>query len=221
MIEAAIFDVDGTLVDSNEFHAQSWQETFRHFGKEIPLEVLRREIGKGADQYLPVFLSERELRAIGAQVEAYRGKLYAEKYLQRLRAFPRVRDLFLQLRHDGKRIALASSGVADELAHYRKLADIDELVDAQTTKDDVAHSKPKADIVIVTLNKLGGIGADEAVLVGDSPYDVEAAKKIGVPTVGLLCGGFSNDVLRDAGAIAIFRDPAELLEKYQRSPLSS
>lgn len=220
MIQAVIFDLDGTLVDSNELHARAWQETFEHFGKHFPIEKLRHEIGKGGDQYLPVFLTESEQREIGAEVEAFRGELYKKKYLSQVKAFPGVRALFEKIREGGKKIALASSGVADELAHYRKLAGIDDLVDCQTTKDDVAHSKPKPDVIIAALHQLENLRAEEAVLVGDSPYDVEAAKKVGVRTLAVLCGGFSEDELVAAGASGIYRDPSDLLDRYQRSLLA-
>ena len=110
MIRAAIFDLDGTLVDSNELHVLAWQETFRHFGKEIPLERLREQIGKGGDQYLPEFLNERELREFGKEADKYRGEIFKKKYLPQVRPFPKVRELFERVRSDGKKIALASSG---------------------------------------------------------------------------------------------------------------
>ncbi|HMG05802.1 MAG TPA: HAD family phosphatase [Chthoniobacterales bacterium] len=220
MIAAAIFDLDGTLVDSNDLHVEAWQETFRHFGKEIPLERLREQVGKGGDQYLPVFLSEEEMRKIGKEVDEFRGRIFKKKYLSRVRPFPRVRELFERVHGDGKKIALASSGKADEVEHYRRLAGVDGLVDCQTTADDVAHSKPKADVFIASLRLLGHLLPDQAVAIGDTPYDVAAAKKIDLPTIALLCGGFPEDELRDAGAAAIFRDPADLLERYYQSPLA-
>jgi HAD superfamily hydrolase (TIGR01549 family) len=220
MIRAAIFDLDGTLVDSNELHVQAWQETFRHFGKEIPVERLRAQIGKGGDQYLPVFLSEQEIREFGKQADELRGEIFKEKYLPKVRPFPRVRELLERVRGDGKRIALASSGKEDEVAHYRKLAEIDDLIDTQTSADDVAHSKPKPDVFITALRKLDHLAPEEAIAIGDTPYDVEAAKKIELATIGLLCGGFPETVLRDKGACAIFRDPADLLDRYYQSPLA-
>ena len=220
MIRAAIFDLDGTLVDSNDLHVLAWQETFRHFGKEIPDERLRDQIGKGGDQYLPVFLDEREMREFGKQVEEYRGEIFKKKYLSQVRPFPKVRDLFERLRGDGKKIALASSGKEDEVRHYEKLLGIESMVDSMTTADQVAHSKPKADVFIAALQTLGSVPPDEAVAIGDTPYDVMAAKKIELPVIGLLCGGFSEQVLRDEGAVAIFRDPADLLANYYRSPLA-
>jgi HAD superfamily hydrolase (TIGR01549 family) len=220
VIRAAIFDLDGTLVDSNELHVLAWQETFRHFGKEIPIERLREQIGKGGDQYLPVFLNEQEMREFGKEVDAYRGEIFKKKYLSQVRAFPKVRELFERSRADGKKIALASSGKEDEVRHYEKLAGIEGLVDSMTTADQVAHSKPKPDVFIAALRTLGTLQPQDAIAIGDTPYDVEAAKKIDLPIIGVLCGGFSETVLRDEGALAIFRDPADLLERYYQSPLA-
>lgn len=220
MIRAAIFDLDGTLVDSNELHVLAWQETFRHFGKEIPIERLREQIGKGGDQYLPVFLTEIEMREFGKAADEYRGDIFKKKYLPQVRPFPKVRELFERVRSDGKKIALASSGKEDEVRHYEKLAGIEGLVDAMTTADQVVHSKPKPDVFIAALRTLGHLLPEEAIAIGDTPYDVEAAKKIELPVIGLLCGGFSEDVLRDEGACAIFRDPADLFDRYYQSPLA-
>ena len=220
MKKAAIFDLDGTLVDSNELHVLAWRETFRHFGKEIPLARLREQIGKGGDQYLPVFLTDKEMREIGKQVDDFRGKLFKKKYLSQVRPFPRVRELFERVRSAGKKIALASSGKADEVEHYEKVAGIEGLVDCRTTADDVVHSKPGADVFIAALRQLGHLPPDEAIAIGDTPYDIQAAKKIDLATSALLCGGFPEAELRDAGALAIFRDPADLLENYYRSPLA-
>lgn len=218
MIRAAIFDLDGTLVDSNELHVLAWQETFRRFGKEFPLEQLRKQIGKGGDQYLPEFLSERELQEFGKEADKYRGEVFKEKYLPQVKGFPKVRELFERLRGDGKKIALASSGKDAEVKHYQKLLGIRGMVDGMTTADQVAHSKPNADVFIAALHLLG-LQPHEAVAVGDTPYDVAAAKKIALPVIAVLCGGFPEQSLRDAGAVAIFRDPADLLERYYQSPL--
>ena len=220
MIKAAIFDLDGTLVDSNELHVLAWQESFREFGKEIPMERLREQIGKGGDQYLPVFLTELELREFGKELEEFRGKIFKQKYLPNVRPFPRVRELFERIRGDGKKIALASSGKADEVEHYEKLLGIEKLVDGRTTADDVAHSKPKADVFISVLRLLDHLSPDEAIAIGDTPYDIEAAKKIDLSTIALLSGGFPQEELRDAGAIAIFRDPADMFDRYNQLPLA-
>ena len=219
MIRAVIFDLDGTLVDSNDLHAEAWQETFRRYGKEIPYEDLRRQIGKGGDQYLPVFLNEREMQEIGPEVEKFRADLFKQKYLARVRPFPKVRALFQRLRDEGKRVALGSSGNNDEVTHYAELANIGELFETQTTKSDVDHSKPRPDVFLSALNLLG-TPADETIVIGDTPYDVQAAKKASLQTIGLRCGGFPEDELRASGAIAIYDDPADLLQSYHRSPLA-
>ena len=220
MLRAVIFDVDGTIVDSNELHVESWDETFRKYGKQFTRAQLHSQIGKGGDQYVPAFLDEREVRAFGKQLEHDRGELYKQKYMPRVRPFPQVRELFERIRGGGKQIALASSGKDDELKHYISLCGIDGLVDAQTTKDDVAQSKPHPDVFLAALRKLRSVPVDEAIVVGDSPFDVIAAKRILLPAIALLCGGFSDDELRAEGAVGIFRDPADLLENYERSPLA-
>ena len=220
MIDAVIFDLDGTVVDSNELHVDAWHEAFLKYGKEFPRERLHRHIGKGGDKYLPEFLTEAELREFGDELEKYRADLFKRDYLDRVRPFPRVAELFARLRSDGKRIALASSGNDTEVGHYVKLAAIGEYIEARTSKSDVAHSKPSPDVFNRALNLLH-VAPQDAIVVGDTPYDVQAAKKIGLPTIGLLCGGFPEDELRASGAVAIFRDPADLLDGYSRSPLSS
>jgi len=219
MIKAVVFDVDGTIVDSVDLHAEAWQEAFKKFGKEVDLQALRRQIGKGADQLLPVFFSKRELDEFGAILDKYRGALFKKQYMPRVVAFPKVRELFERIRAEGKKIALASSGKDAEVQHYEKLVGLDGMVDAMATSDQVAHSKPSADVFLAALNVLS-LSPGEAIAVGDTPYDVEAAKKIDLPIIGVLSGGFSEEILRDEGAVAIFRDPADLLEHYYQSPLA-
>ena len=218
MIRAVIFDLDGTVVDSNDLHAEAWREAFQHYGKEFPMKELHHQIGKGGDKYLPEFLSTAEIREFGSELEEFRSDLFRRKYLERVKPFPRVRELFQRIRDDGKRIALASSGNDTEVTHYVKLAELGELIDAQTTKSDVANSKPSPDVFASALSLLH-LQAQDAIVIGDTPYDVQAAKKIELPTVAVLCGGFPEDELRASGAIAIYRDPADLLESYLRSPL--
>jgi HAD superfamily hydrolase (TIGR01509 family) len=218
MVKAVIFDIDGTLVDSNDLHVEAWQEAFRHFGREFDYKELRRQIGKGGDQYLPAFLSEMEVRLHADEINTFRSALFRKKYLERVRPFPQVRELFERIKRDGKRIALASSGNEDDSAHFIKLTEIGGLFEARTSKNDVAQSKPSPDVFRRALNLLE-IQPEEAIAVGDTPYDVQAAKKIGLPIVALLCGGFPEDELRAEGAIAIYRDPADLLANYMRSPL--
>jgi HAD superfamily hydrolase (TIGR01549 family) len=217
MIKAVIFDIDGTLVDSVDLHARAWQETFKHFGKEIPYERVRHQIGKGGDQLMPVFFTEEELKEFSDEMEKYRGELYKREYLPRVRAFPRVRDLFVKIRDDGRRLALASSAKEEELGAYKKIARIEDLVEEETSADDADKSKPHPDIFEAALERLGDIEASEAIVIGDTPYDAEAAGKINLQTIGVLCGGFPERELREAGCRQIYRDPADLLAGYEES----
>lgn len=220
MIEAVIFDVDGTLLDSNEYHVAAWDRAFRTFGKDFSKERLREHIGKGADQYLPEFLSPEELRTIGKKIDQERSRIFKEEYLPQVRPFPKVRELLERIKADGRRIALSSSGKKSDLEIMKKIANIEDLIDCQVTADDADKSKPAPDIFAVTLDQLGNPNPKEVLAVGDTPYDAEAAGKVGVATIGLLCGGFSESELRSAGAIAIYRDPADLLEHYNDSPIA-
>jgi len=217
MIKAVIFDIDGTLVDSVDLHAQAWQETFKHFGKEIPYEDVRHQIGKGGDQLLPVFFSKDELDEFGKEMEEYRSELFKRDFLPRVRAFPKVRELFQRIKDDGLRIALASSAKEDELKTYKRIAHIEGLVEEETSSDDADKSKPHPDIFEAALERLGDIKPDEAVVVGDTPYDAQAAGKLNLRTIGVLCGGFPEAELKAAGCIAIYQDPADLLAHYDDS----
>lgn len=220
MLKAVIFDVDGTLVDSVDLHAKSWQEAFRHFGHEVDFKAIRSQIGKGGDQLLPVFLPKDVLERQGSDIEAYRSKIFKEKYLQHVKAFPGVRELFQRLRQDGRLIALASSAKQDELETYKRIAGIEDLVDTETSSDDADKSKPHPDIFQAALKRLPGVSPGDVIAVGDTPYDAEAAGKLGIRTIGLLSGGFPEQDLRRAGCIAIYKDPEDLLRNHDKSPLA-
>ena len=214
MPQAIIFDVDGTLVDSVDLHARSWQDAFRDFGHDIDAPAIRRHIGKGRDQLMPVFLSKDDLDRQGEAIAAHRSALFKERYLPLVTAFPGVRDLFLRLRRDGRTIALASSAKDEELRAYKRIAGIEDLIDAQTSSEDAEKSKPHPDIFHAVLTRLNGIDPRAAVVVGDTPYDAEAAGKAGLRTIGVLCGGFAEKDLREAGCVAIYHDPADMLRRY-------
>lgn len=220
LIKAVIFDVDGTLVDSVDLHAEAWQRAFKQFGREIPFLDVRQQIGKGGDQLMPVFFSPAELEAFGEELEKYRGDLFKREYLARVRAFPRVRELFTRLTEDGKRIALASSAKEDELQTYKQVASIADLIESETSADDAERSKPHPDIFAAALAQLGDeIKTEEVLVIGDTPYDAEAAGKIHLRTIGVLCGGFPEAQLRAAGCFEIYQDPADLLARYDASPI--
>lgn len=220
MIHAVIFDLDGTLVDSNELHVASWEEAFRHFGKRFSLEQLREQIGKGSDQYLPEFLSAEEIKEFGKKLDEYRSELFTKNYRPRVKPFPKVRELFERIKADKKQIALATSSKSSESKVYKNLLHIEHLIDVETNADDAEKSKPCPDIFEVALQKLDDPAPNESIVVGDTRFDVEAALKTELKTIGLLCGGSSEEKLRKAGAIAIYRDPADLLECYENSPIA-
>lgn len=220
MIKAVIFDIDGTLIDSVDFHAEAWQRAFADFGREIEFSSIRKQIGKGGDQLLPVFFSEEELEKFGKELEKRRGEIFKQDYLPKIKPFPKVRELFLKILDDDKKVALASSAPEDELEVYKKIANIDDLVKTETSADDAEKSKPEPDIFEVALQKLGDMPPENVIVVGDTPYDAQAAGKINLRTIGVLCGGFPEDDLRQSGCTAIYKNPADLLERYEKSPLS-
>jgi HAD superfamily hydrolase (TIGR01509 family) len=218
MIRAAIFDVDGTLVDTVDFHAEAWQRAFRHFGKEVAFEDVRAQIGKGGDQLVPVFWSKQEIEERGEALAKWRTELFAKEYMPRVQGFPKVRELFEQLIANGLQIALASSAIGEELQTYKDRAQVADLIDTETSKDDAEKSKPHPDIFEAALERLGNPPTDQAIVIGDTPYDIEAAAKAGLRTIAVRCGGFPEETLK--GAIAIYDDPADLLERLAESPLS-
>jgi HAD superfamily hydrolase (TIGR01549 family) len=219
VIEAVIFDIDGTIVDSVDLHAKAWQRTFAKFGKNILLEAIRSQIGKGSDHLLPVYFSKQELERFGEAMEIYRGELFKKEYLPKVKGFPKVRELFERIQQDKKQIALASSAKKDELKRYKEIAQIDDLIEGETSSDDVERSKPCPDIFDAALQQLGNIAPGKVIVVGDTPYDAQAAAKANVNSVGLLCGGWTQPQLSRAGCIAVYRDPADLLARYEESPL--
>jgi len=221
MINGVIFDIDGTLLDSVDLHAEAWQEAFRHFGHEIPFEEIRSQIGKGGDQLLPVFLNPEELRKEGKALQDFRSSLFKQKYLPRVKPFPGVRELFQRVKQNGQQIALASSAKDDELQDFERIANIQDLVQVETSSADAKRSKPQPDIFEVALERLGNrVRREDAIVVGDSPHDAEGAGKAGLRTVGVLCGGFPEAALRQAGCIALYAGPEDLLKRYDESPLA-
>lgn len=219
-VTAAIFDIDGTLVDSVDLHARAWQEAFQHFGYNIPFEKVRHEIGKGSDKLIPDLLGEEVAKRVFDELDEFRGKLWKSKYFERVKSFPKVRELFQRILQDGNQIVLASSAKGDELKSYKQIAGISDLVQDETSSDDVDKSKPSPDAIHAALAKLKISDPSTVLMVGDTPWDVIAAKKAGVKTVAVLCGGFPEEELRSAGAVAIYRDAADILARYRQSPFA-
>lgn len=215
-MKAVIFDIDGTLVDSVNLHARSWQEALAHFGHPVPFDQVRAQIGKGGDQIMPVFLSPSEVESRGPDLERYRGELFKRNYLGQVRAFPQVRELFLKLLDDGWRIALASSAKSDEVEAYKEICRVGDLIEAETSSDDAERSKPHPDIFQAAVARLD-VAPNECMVVGDSPYDAEAAAKAGAISIGLLCGGFAPEALTAAGFLNLYQDPSDLAAHYEQS----
>lgn len=216
--KAAIFDVDGTLVDTVDLHAEAWVETLKHFGVDTTFDEIRRQIGKGGDQLLPGLVPPDMLSQRQEEIESFRADLYKRDFMARARPFPGVPDLFRRLREAGLKIALASSGKEEEVGHYKGLIGIEDLVDVATTSDDAERSKPFPDIFEAAFRKLGLEDPSEAMVVGDTPYDAEAARAGGFASIGVLCGGFEEQALVAAGCVAIYRDAAHLLQAFENSP---
>ena len=213
-LKAVIFDVDGTLVDSNTLHARAWQEAFRRFGKNVSFDAVYQQIGKGGDQLMPEFLSQDDLERLGEDLEKYRGDLFKEKYMDQVEPFPRVRELFERLKDSGLLIALASSAKENEVERHMETLGITKLVDFATSKDVSDNSKPAPDIFNAALKGLEVAVAD-ALIVGDSPWDVISARKAKIDIICLLSGGFPEEQLRTAGASEIYKDVSDLLDNLE------
>jgi phosphoglycolate phosphatase-like HAD superfamily hydrolase len=205
MIAAVIFDMDGTLIDSVDLHAVSWQRTFVQFGHQIDYAAIRAQIGKGGDQLMPVFLSEEEVDRLGPDMEQFRKDLFQQECLPKVRGFAGVPDLFRRILADGKRTAIASSAKQDELADFEEIAGVRDLISEETSSDDAKRSKPFPDIFQAALKRLS-LSADQA-------------GAAGIITIGVLCGGFPEADLRSAGCAEIYQDPQDLLRNYDRSLL--
>ena len=218
IVKAVLFDIDGTLADSNDFHVRAWIEVFEEDGVEVTPDAVHAQIGKGADLLVPTLIPGADEDRAERLGEAH-GKLFKTRYLDLVRPFPHAHDLLARTRQSGRKVVLASSASKEELEHYLHLLNARDLVDADTTIDDVKTSKPAPDIFATAL-KRAQVGAHEALAVGDSPYDVESAGKSGVATVAVRSGQFGADALRQAGAAALYDDAAALLAAFDASPLN-
>jgi HAD superfamily hydrolase (TIGR01509 family) len=220
-VRAAIFDIAGTLLDSVDAHARAWKEAFADYGYAVSFVEVRAQIGKGGDQLMPVFVPPAHLERIGEALEQHRARIFKSRYLAGVRPFPGVRALVERILATGRRVALASSAKADEVQAYERIAGIEDLIQHETSSDDAARSKPHPDIFEAVLARLGGVRAEDAIAIGDTPYDAQAAGRAGLRTVGVLCGGFPESDLRAAGCVAIYDDPADLLARFAASPLTA
>lgn len=208
--------MDGTLLDSNAQHAEAWQRTFEHFGISTTFEQVLHQIGKGGDHLIPVFVPERDRERLQKPLEDYRKELFRRDYLPHIKAFPGAREVLLKMRAAGIRVAIASSSNKEDLKTFKKIANITDLIDVETSADDAERSKPAPDIFQATLDRLK-LPADGVLALGDTPWDIEAAGKAGVKTVAVTSGGWSEHDLRQAGAIEVYSSVTELSQEFDSS----
>ena len=214
---AAILDIDGTLVDTNYHHAIAWYRAFRRHGITLPLFRIHRHIGMGADQLVGALAGERWDAEHGDDVRETEGELYME-LIDEVRPLEGARELLEALHERGHALVLASSAKPHEVDHYLDLLQARELADGWTTSGDVENTKPEPDLVAAAVEKAGG---GPAVMLGDSTWDCKAAERAGVPTIGILTGGFSEQDLRDAGAVCVVTELRPLLDDLDATPFEA
>ncbi len=214
MLEVLLTDIDGTLVDSNALHAEAW----RHFGIQVGMDEAWRQIGKGGDQVIPVFVPEADRERLEKPLKEFRKQLFHRDYMHRMVAFSQARELLLRARESGLEIVLATSSDKEDLPAYGKLVGMDDLIDEASSSADAKASKPEADIFAAALRKID-MRPEQAIALGDTPWDAQAAGKLGIRVVGLTCGGWKADDLRDAGCVEVWQDPADLLFHFDESAL--
>jgi HAD superfamily hydrolase (TIGR01549 family) len=213
---AAILDVDGTLVDTNYHHALAWFRAFREHNIVLPLWRLHRHVGMGGDKYVAAVAGDEVEARLGDELRE-RWETFFDEVIDETEPLAGARDLIADLKGRGHTLVLASSAVEKHVDAFVDKLDVRELADAWTTKDDVAASKPAPDLVRVALDKAG---TDDAIMVGDTPWDVEAARKCGLETITVMTGGYSEQELRDAGAVAVFESVESLWRSLDETPFA-
>jgi HAD superfamily hydrolase (TIGR01549 family) len=212
---AAILDVDGTLVDTNYHHALAWHRAFREHGIVIPVWRLHRHVGMGGDKFVAAVGGNEVEERLGDELRE-RWEARFDEMLPEVEPLEGARDLIVELKRLGGAVVLASSAVEKHVEAFLDKLDARELADSWTTKDDVEASKPDPDLVRAALDKAG---TDDAVMVGDTPWDVEAARRCGLETIAVLTGGYGEQELRDAGAVAVFESVDEFRRRLGETPL--
>jgi phosphoglycolate phosphatase-like HAD superfamily hydrolase len=216
--QGVILDVDGTLINSNDAHARAWVEALSEVGIVVDFAKVRPLIGMGGDKLLPALGGLAEESKLGARVSERRSEIFRERYLPQLHSFPKTRELLLRMVRAGLTLAVASSAKKEELDILLELAKVKDLIETATSSGDAERSKPDPDIVRAALDRLA-LPPARALMIGDTPYDIEAARRLGIDTIAFRCGGRSDRDL--SGAIAIYDGPEQLLEHFDSSPLSA
>jgi HAD superfamily hydrolase (TIGR01509 family) len=213
---AVILDMDGTLIDSNAAHVKAWVEALREFGHEVSEQDIWPYIGMGGDNLLPAVVRISKDSPEGKKISERRGETFKSRYLPHLKPFPQVRPLLERMKQDGLKLIVATSSPEDEVKKAIEIVGIGDLLEDATSASDAGRSKPDPDVVQAALDRLK-MSADEVVMLGDTPYDIQAAGKVGIRVIAFRCGGFKDEDLK--GALAIYDDAADLLAHYDESPL--
>ncbi|MFN2397570.1 MAG: HAD family hydrolase [Gemmatimonadaceae bacterium] len=216
-VRAVLLDIDGTLIDSNDAHAEAWVAALSEAGFDVPFGKVRPLIGMGADKLLPMITGIESDTRKGKSIAQRRGEIFRNEYLPGLKPFQSARDLLLRMRQDGLKLVTATSSGDADVEGLLQAANVNDLIEAQTTASDASNSKPDPDIIEAALSR-SGEPPGRAIMLGDTPYDVAAAKRAGVRSIALRCGGWLDAEL--AGAIAVYDDVADLLARYEKSPLA-
>jgi HAD superfamily hydrolase (TIGR01509 family) len=216
-IRGVILDVDGTLVDSNDAHARAWVDAFAEFEFDVPYARVRSLIGMGGDNLLPEAIGVEKDNPLGEAISKRRGEIFEERYLKTINPFRGTRDLVQRMRAEGLEIAIWTSAQKEELKALLEIAGVTDLIDSKTSSDDAESSKPDPDIVQAALKRLR-LPPAQVLMVGDTPYDIEAAGRAGVRTVAFRSGGWTDDGL--LGACAVYDGPWDLLERFETSPFA-
>ncbi|WP_263377683.1 HAD family hydrolase [Granulicella paludicola] len=219
MPDLLLTDIDGTLVDSNALHAEAWRRTFEHFGIQVGLDETWRQIGKGGDKVIPLFVPKADLKRLEKPMKDFRREIFHRDYMHRMVAFSRADELLRRVRSTGMKIALATSSEKEDLVIYGKLVGMEDLIDEASSSADAKNSKPDPDIFAVALEKVK-TRPEQAIALGDTPWDAQAAGKLGIPVIGLTSGSWKADDLRDAGCVEVWQDPADLLLHFDESALN-
>jgi HAD superfamily hydrolase (TIGR01509 family) len=218
MADVLLTDIDGTLVDSNALHAEAWRRAFERFGVQIGMDDAWRQIGKGADQLIPTFLPEGERERLEEPLKQFRKEIFHRDFIQRIVPFAKAHHLLLRVREAGMKIALATSSDPEDLKTFGKIVGMEDLVDEASSSGDAKRSKPAPDIFAAALEKVG-MRPEQAIALGNTPYDAQSAGKLGIPVIGVTCGGWKRDDLMDAGCVEVWRDPGDLLDHFEESRL--
>jgi len=215
--QGVLLDVDGTLVDSNDAHARSWVRALRDHGYDVAYDEIRERIGKGGDKILLELIGLDEDDPKSKAISDDRAVIFLRDELPNVRPFPHSRALLERMKEGGLKLVVASSAKRDELEKLLAIVGADDLIEGATSSDDAAKSKPDPHIVEAALKQIG-LPAGRVVMLGDTPYDVESAARAGVGVIAMRCGGWDDADLK--GALAVYDDPADLLARYDASPLS-